>query len=50
MRVEIPYAFVNFNDATVEVWKWISDFIPHFPGYTHDYLSMLGANANENTL
>ena len=22
--------FPNFNGATVEVWKWISKFIPHF--------------------
>ena len=27
---EITYPFPNFNDATVEVWEWISYFIPHF--------------------
>ena len=27
---EITYSFPNFNGATVEVWEWISDFIPHF--------------------
>ena len=30
MSNEITYAFPNFNGATVEVWEWISDFIPHF--------------------
>ena len=24
---EITYAFPNFNDFTVEVWEWISNFI-----------------------
>ena len=27
---EINYPFPNFNGATVEVWEWISNFIPHF--------------------
>ena len=27
---EITYSFPNFNVATVEVWEWISAFIPHF--------------------
>ena len=27
---EITYPFPNFNGATVEVWKWISNFIPLF--------------------
>ena len=27
---EITYAFSNFNGATIEVWQWISNFIPHF--------------------
>ena len=27
---EIIYAFPDFNDATIEVCKWISNFIPHF--------------------
>ena len=27
---EITYPFPNFNDATVDVWKWISKFIQHF--------------------
>ena len=27
---EITYPFPNFNCGTVEVWKWIGNFIPHF--------------------
>ena len=27
---KITYSFPNFSGATVEVWEWISDFIPHF--------------------
>ena len=30
-KVMLP--FPNFTDATVEVWEWISNFIPHFTGY-----------------
>ena len=26
----ITYPFPNFNGATIEVWEWISNFIPHF--------------------
>ena len=26
---KITYPFQDFNDATVEVWKWIRNFIPH---------------------
>ena len=26
---EITYPFLNFNGATVEVYEWISNFIPH---------------------
>ena len=26
----IIYPFLNFNGCTVEVWEWISIFIPHF--------------------
>ena len=29
---EITYPFPNFNGATVEVWKWISNFIPNLTG------------------
>ena len=28
VRVEIIYPFPNFNGCTVEVWEWISNFIP----------------------
>ena len=27
---EITYPFSNFNGCTVEVWEWISNFIPYF--------------------
>ena len=27
---EIIYAFPDFNDATIEVCEWISNFIQHF--------------------
>ena len=27
---EITYPFPNFNGFTVEVWQWISNFIPRF--------------------
>ena len=27
---EITCPFPNFNGATVEVWEWTSNFIPHF--------------------
>ena len=27
---EITYPFPDFNRCTVEVWEWISNFIPHF--------------------
>ena len=26
---EIIYLFQNFNSATIEVWVWISNFIPY---------------------
>ena len=27
---EITNPFSNFNSTTIEVWEWISNFIPHF--------------------
>ena len=30
VRDEITYPFQNYNGCTVEVWKWISNFIPYF--------------------
>ena len=26
----ITYTFSNFNGYTVEVWEWVSNFIPHY--------------------
>ena len=26
---EITYPFPNFSGSTVEVWEWISNFMPH---------------------
>ena len=34
---EITYAFPNFNDATVDVWQLVSNFIPHFTGHVVTY-------------
>ena len=33
MQDEISYPFPNVNDAAVEVWELISNFIPHFRGH-----------------
>ena len=30
MSDETAYLYPNFNGAAVEVWEWISNFIPHF--------------------
>ena len=30
---EITYPFPNFNGGTIDVWKWVSNFIPHFTGH-----------------
>ena len=29
----MTYPFPNFNGEAVEVWEWISNFIPHFARY-----------------
>ena len=42
---EITYPFLNFNDCTVEVYEWISNFVPHFI-YVCNYLTMLGLKLN----
>ena len=34
---EIIYPFLNFNGATVEVYEWISNFIPHITGHVLTY-------------
>ena len=36
------YQFPNFNCATIEVWEWISNFIPHFYNGCNQ-LSVLGS-------
>ena len=36
--VEITDPFRNFNGAIVEVWEWISNFIPHLTGHVTTYL------------
>ena len=38
---EITYPFQVFKSATVEVWEWISNSIPHFVKHGCNYLSML---------
>ena len=37
MRDEITDPLPNFNNFVVEVWEWISNFIPHFTG--HDVIT-----------
>ena len=46
---EITHSLPNFNGCTVEVWEWISNFIPNFimdvithPCWDHDF-SVIGA-------
>ena len=34
---DIAYQFSNFNGATVDVWEWISNFIPYISGYMINY-------------
>ena len=34
---EIIYPFLNFDCATVEVWEWINNIIPHFTGHVITY-------------
>ena len=34
---EIIFPFPNFNGCTVEVWEWISNFIPRFSGHVITY-------------
>ena len=34
---DITYLFPNSNGWTVEVWEWISNFIPHFTGHVITY-------------
>ena len=39
--------YQNFDDATFEVWKWISNFIPHCSGHR---LFMLGLKLSQYTM
>ena len=41
---KITYPYQNFDDATFEEWKWISNFIPHCSGHR---LTMLGLKLNQ---
>ena len=34
---EITNPFLHFDGSTVEVWEWISNFIPHFTGHVITY-------------
>ena len=34
---EVIYPFPNFNGVIVEVWEWISNFIPDFTGHVITY-------------
>ena len=34
---EIIYPFPNFNGATIEIWEWISNFIPHITEHVITY-------------
>ena len=36
---EITYPFPNFNGATIEIWEWLSNFIPYFTVHMITYLS-----------
>ena len=38
LRDEITYPFPNFNGCTVEVWEWVSKFIPYFTGTLIAYI------------
>ena len=37
MSDDSTYPLPHFKDATVQVWKWINNFIPHFTGYVLIY-------------
>ena len=45
MRDEITHPFINFNGETLEVYEWISNFIPHFTRVCN-YLSVLALKLN----
>ena len=35
---KITYPFPNCNGVAVVVWKWVSNFIPHFTGHMITYI------------
>ena len=45
VKDEITYRFPNFDSATVDVWEWISYFVPHLTRVC-DYLSMVELKLN----
>ena len=34
---ESTFPFPNFNGCTIELWEWISNFIPRFTGHVITY-------------
>ena len=48
VRDEMTCPFPNLNVATVEVWEWISNFIPHYirDAITYSY-NVLNGNPNQ---
>ena len=44
---EIMYPFHNFNGTTVEIWEWISGFIPHLIKVNSWYKRVPGMNSAE---
>ena len=40
---EIAYLFTKFSGCIVDVWEWMSNFIPHF---LMDIITMLGLKLN----
>ena len=43
---EITYPFLNFNGCTVEVYEWISNFIPYFIMDVITYMLVKGATGS----
>ena len=43
--MELLIPFLNFNVCTIEVWKWINKFFPHF--MMDNYVSMLRFQLNQ---
>ena len=47
---EINYPFPNFNGTAVEVWEWISNFIPYFVIDVIIYPTWYNANDKGNPM